>query len=162
MLLIMRRIALGLAIFVTGVLFYNASLFSRVPSDDLKILSHRGVHQTFHREGLTNETCTAERIYPPTHSYIENTLPSIEAAFELGADMVEVDVRRTRDNQFAVFHDHMLECRTDAVGRISDFKMEDLRTLDLGYGYTADGGKTYPLRGTGNCLLYTSPSPRDA
>jgi glycerophosphoryl diester phosphodiesterase len=141
-----------LAIIVIVFLF-NASFLSGAPDGELKILSHRGVHQTFHRHDLTNDTCTAERIHPVTHTYIENTLPSIVRAFDLGADMVEIDVRKTKDDQFAVFHDHMLDCRTNGKGLIADASMNALRQLDLGYGYTADGGNTFPLRGTGVGLM---------
>jgi glycerophosphoryl diester phosphodiesterase len=35
----------------------------------------------------------------------ENTLEAFEAAIALGADMIELDVRRTRDGQLIVFHD---------------------------------------------------------
>lgn len=142
-----------IAIVLAGIALFNASFLSSAADGEIKILSHRGVHQTFFREGLTNDTCTAERIHPVTHDYIENTLPSIERAFELGADMVEIDVRRTADDHFAVFHDHMLDCRTDGSGMISDTTMKDLRDLDLGYGYTPDNGRSYPLRGKGEGLM---------
>ena len=35
----------------------------------------------------------------------ENTLEAFEAAIALGADMIELDVRRTRDGHLVVFHD---------------------------------------------------------
>jgi glycerophosphoryl diester phosphodiesterase len=35
----------------------------------------------------------------------ENTLEAFEAAIVLGVDMIELDVRRTRDGQLVVFHD---------------------------------------------------------
>jgi glycerophosphoryl diester phosphodiesterase len=35
----------------------------------------------------------------------ENTLEAFEAAIALGADMIELDVRRTRDGQLVIFHD---------------------------------------------------------
>jgi glycerophosphoryl diester phosphodiesterase len=35
----------------------------------------------------------------------ENTLEAFDAAIALGADMIELDVRRTRDGQLIVFHD---------------------------------------------------------
>ena len=148
-----RRTILLLIIACLGVVLINQSFWTSVPDTELKILSHRGVHQTFHREGLTNETCTAERIFEPTHSYIENTIPSIQAAFDYGADMVEFDLRRTADNDFAVFHDHKLDCRTNGSGAIRGHNMAELRLLDLGFGYTADGGATYPLRGKGVGLM---------
>lgn len=122
---------------------------SASPPKDVIRLAHRGVHQNFHRENLTNETCTAERIYPPTHSYLENTLPSIQAAFEAGASVVEIDVHATTDNDLAVWHDWTVDCRTQAKGETRSYSMDALRQLDAGYGYTADGGKTFPFRGLG-------------
>jgi glycerophosphoryl diester phosphodiesterase len=111
------------------------------------ILAHRGLHQDFRREGLTQTTCTAARMLPPTHAFLENTLPSIGAALRHGADVVEVDVHPTTDGEFAVFHDWTLDCRTDGLGVTRGQTMSYLRTLDIGWGYTADGGKTYPFRG---------------
>ena len=35
----------------------------------------------------------------------ENTLEAFEAAIDLGADMIELDVRRTSDDRLVVFHD---------------------------------------------------------
>jgi len=46
-----------------------------------------------------------------------------------------------------VFHDATLECRTDGEGRTHKRDLAYLKALDIGYGYTADGGKTYPFRG---------------
>ena len=58
---------------------------------------------TFHMDGITGETCTAKRIYEPEHPFLENTIPSMEAAFEAGADIVELDVQPTTDGEFAAF-----------------------------------------------------------
>lgn len=68
---------------------------------------------------------------------------------------MEFDVHPTKDGQFAVFHDWTLECRTDVEGVTRDHTMEELKQLDIGYGYTADGGKTYPFRGKGVGLMPT-------
>lgn len=118
---------------------------------DFEILSHRGLYQNYHRRDLTPETCTAERIYPPTHSYLENTIPSMAKAFELGADVVELDIHSTTDGHVVVFHDWTLDCRTeDRRPGEKPVTMEQtfahLRSLDIGYGYTADGGVTHPFR----------------
>lgn len=104
-------------------------------------------------EGITNETCTASRIYPPEHPYLENTIPSMEAAFQYGADIVELDVHITADGKFAVFHDWTVDCRTNGHGVTREHTLAELKKLDIGYGYTADGGKTYPFRGKGMGLL---------
>lgn len=146
-----RRVVqgLGLVILVVAVTAaLNASFWTsyRAP---LTLLAHRGMSQTFSREGLTNETCTATRINPPTHRYLENTIESMRATFAAGADIVEFDVHPTTDGHFAVFHDWTVDCRTDGHGVTREHTLTELQALDIGYGYTADGGKTYPFRGKG-------------
>jgi glycerophosphoryl diester phosphodiesterase len=71
----------------------------------------------------------------------------MRAALEAGADMIELDVKLTTDGEFVVFHDATLECRTDGAGWTHKRDLAYLKSLDIGYGYTADGGKTYPFRG---------------
>ncbi len=39
---------------------------------------------------------------------IENTIAAFEAAASLGADMIELDVRRTADDELAIFHDQVV------------------------------------------------------
>lgn len=126
----------------------NASWLA-TPEGRISILAHRGVHQTFPHDGVDDATCTARRIRPPTHSYLENTLPSIRRAFALGADVVEIDIHPTRDGDFVVFHDWTLDCRTDGAGVTREKTLAELKTLDVGWGYTADGGRTFPFRGSG-------------
>ncbi len=72
--------------------------------------------------------------------------------------MIEIDVHPTTDGEFAVFHDWELDCRTDGRGRTRDHPMTYLRTLDAGYGYTADQGRTFPFRAKATGLI---PSLRD-
>ena len=142
-----RIIAIGLGLFVAVVYLVNASWIAGVPKGEMSLLAHRGVHQTYHREGLTNTTCTAERIDPPAHAFIENTIPSIQAAIEAGADIIELDIKLTTDSEIVVFHDETLGCRTEGTGKTHHKSLAYLKSLDIGYGYTADGGKTYPFRG---------------
>jgi glycerophosphoryl diester phosphodiesterase len=133
----------------------NSSLFTKGSDEAPLLLAHRGMAQTFHMEGITGETCTAERIFEPEHPFLENTIPSMEAAFNAGADIVEFDIHLTKDGKFAVFHDWALECRTNGKGVTREHTMEELKQLDMGYGYTADNGKTYPFRGEGVGLMPT-------
>jgi glycerophosphoryl diester phosphodiesterase len=145
-------------VFVAGVVAFNLSAFDPpINGAHTRLIAHRGVHQTFDKTGVGNDTCTADRIHAPTHDFIENTLPSMAAAFEAGADVVELDIHLTPDKQFAVIHDWTVDCRTDGAGVTEQLDMSYLKTLDLGYGYTADGGKTHPLRGKGVGLLPTLP-----
>ena len=145
----LRRILIGVLIAVAAVYLWNAHWRVPPPDGEVLLISHRGVHQTYAREGLTNETCTAERINPPEHEFLENTLPSMTAAFESGASVVEIDVHPTTDGHLAVFHDWTVDCRTEGSGETRSHDLAYLKSLDIGYGYTPDGGQTYPLRGKG-------------
>lgn len=124
-----------------------------------ELVAHRGVHQTHPSRdaGVTDDTCTAAIIDPSTHGYIENTIPSMEAAFAAGATAVELDIHRTADDELIVFHDWTLDCRTNGTGVTNEQTVAYLKSLDIGHGYTADGGRTFPLRGTGIGLMKTLP-----
>ncbi len=145
----------GLALLLAAALLWlgNSSRLAEPLPSGLQLLAHRGLAQDFSREGLTGKTCTAARMLPPDHGYLENTLPSMRAAFDLGADVVELDVHPTTDGRFAVFHDWTLDCRTEARGVTREQDLAYLQTLDVGYGYTADGGASYPFRGQGTGMM---------
>ena len=145
------RKSTAVAIVIVASFFYliNAS-FLAAPIGVVPVLvAHRGLSQDFDRQDLTNETCTAERMLPSSHDFLENTLPSMQAAFDYGADLVEFDVHPTVDGHFAVFHDWTLDCQTDGAGITREQTLDRLQALDMGYGYTSDSGKTYPFRGRG-------------
>ena len=142
-----KRIALVLAVALLAMTVINASWLAAAPTGYAKLLAHRGTMQQFSHRGLTSEDCTAARIEVPVHDYLENTLPGLQMADGLGAYMIEVDVAPTADGRIALFHDPALNCRTDGTGEVRSATLAQLKTLDAGYGYTADGGKTFPLRG---------------
>ncbi|MEM9501105.1 MAG: glycerophosphodiester phosphodiesterase family protein [Pseudomonadota bacterium] len=125
----------------------NASWLAPDPVGSPKLIAHRGLYQVYSKTGVERDTCTADRIYQPYHRYLENTVPSILRAQKLGAWMVEVDIAPTKDDELVAFHDWTLDCRTDGSGNVRDATLEELQALDIGHGYTADGGKTYPFRG---------------
>ncbi len=125
----------------------NASWLVPSQADERLILAHRGLHQTYNPVGVKTMDCTASIIDVPTHDYLENTLTSLQAAIDLGADIIEFDVHPTTDGEFMVFHDWELSCRTDGKGVVRKQSKDYLKSLDIGHGYTADGGKTYPFRG---------------
>ncbi|MCI5043327.1 MAG: hypothetical protein MRY72_01415 [Aquisalinus sp.] len=143
----MRYAFIVISVFIVTVWSNNNSLSAPKGNNPAQLIAHRGVHQNFTTEGLTMWSCTAEMIFPPEHGFLENTIPSIRAAIDAGASVNEIDIQRTKDGLFAVFHDHTLDCRTEANGHIGDYTLDDLKQLDIGYGYTSDDGETYPFRG---------------
>jgi len=153
------KIVLAVPVVIAAALWIgNTSLFASFPEDKpLRIIAHRGQHQLFDTTDVQNDTCTASLMLPPTHPFLENTIAGMKAAFDHGADVVELDVHLTPDKQFAVLHDWTLDCRTNGKGVTEQTPMAVLKTLDIGYGYTADGGQTFPFRGKGVGLIPTLP-----
>lgn len=142
-----------LAVAIIALWITNDGRSGTPPAGRPMLFAHRGVAQQFDRRNLDAQTCTATRMLPPTNPFLENTIPSMEASFAAGADVVELDIHPTTDGRFAVFHDWTLDCRTDGHGVTRTHAMSDLRRLDVGYGYTADGGRTFPFRGRGVGLM---------
>ena len=83
----------------------------------------------------------------------ENTLSAIRQAVELGSDLVEVDVQRTRDGALVLAHDADLTRTTDAPRvlprrapwRIADLTYDELLRLDAGSWFSpAYAGEPVP------------------
>ena len=62
----------------------------------------------------------------------ENTLPAFAAAVALGADMVEIDLRRTRDGGIVVLHDQTLERLWGVVASVGDLDLAEVAALGDG------------------------------
>jgi glycerophosphoryl diester phosphodiesterase len=62
----------------------------------------------------------------------ENTLIAITSAIDLGVDMVEVDVRLTKDGIPVLMHNDRVDDTTSGTGFVKDCTWEELRTLDAG------------------------------
>lgn len=77
----------------------------------------------------------------------ENTLVSFQRAFEQGAQFVELDVRGAEDGEAVIIHDATLKRTTNGRDRVSRCSLKELKTLDAGYWFTKDGGRSYPYRG---------------
>lgn len=78
----------------------------------------------------------------------ENTLPALKAALAAGVPYLELDVWATRDGQVVVHHDETLLRTCGDPRRVSDLGWEEVRTLDAGFGFSADG-RIFPFRGQG-------------
>jgi glycerophosphoryl diester phosphodiesterase len=151
----LKYAAAAIVVFAAAVYINNTNHLATHREGKPVLLAHRGIAQRFDERELKNDTCTAARMLPPTHQYLENTIESMRAGFAAGADIVELDVHPTTDGEFAVFHDWTLDCRTDGQGVTREHSMAYLKKLDIGRGYTADGGKTFPFRGKGIGLMPT-------
>ncbi len=75
----------------------------------------------------------------------ENTLAAFRAAIELGAEMIESDVRISADGQAVMIHDGRLDRTTSGSGLVSARSLAELRALDAGSWFgPAHAGERLP------------------
>ena len=59
----------------------------------------------------------------------ENTIKAFKKAIEYGANYIELDVRKTKDEQLIIMHDATLDRMTNGTGRLDNFNYEELKTI---------------------------------
>ncbi len=64
------------------------------------------------------------RAYEP-----ENTLRSFKKALQFGVDAVELDVRRTKDDEIVVIHDAKVDRTTNGKGLVSELTLKEIKQL---------------------------------
>ena len=62
----------------------------------------------------------------------ENTMIAYEAAIEVGADFMELDVRRTVDGELVCIHDPTVDRTTDGSGEVEQMTLAEVQALDAG------------------------------
>jgi len=67
----------------------------------------------------------AHKIHP------ENSLPAIKHSIALGIDIVELDVKTTKDNIPVLMHDGSINRTTNGSGKVEDYTLEELKKFRL-------------------------------
>lgn len=74
----------------------------------------------------------------PFNPYPSNSISSIRNAMDADAEGIEVDVHMTSDKEFILYHDKLLDTKTDAIGCPSDFTLKDLEKVQYKLGLPFD------------------------
>jgi glycerophosphoryl diester phosphodiesterase len=77
-----------------------------------------GVRVVAHRGGA--------QLGPP-----ENTIPAIEKAIEVGADLIEIDIRQTADGHLVLMHDATVDRTTNGSGRVDELTLAEMKLLEI-------------------------------
>ena len=64
-------------------------------------------------------------------NFPENSLEAIQSSIDMGVDMLEIDVQRTKDGVLMLMHDHDLNRMTNGTGNIADTTWEEISKLNL-------------------------------
>jgi glycerophosphoryl diester phosphodiesterase len=61
----------------------------------------------------------------------ENSLAAFQEAINLGADIIETDVRQTSDGELVVMHDDQVDRTTNGRGKLADKTLAEIKQLSL-------------------------------
>lgn len=75
----------------------------------IMVVAHRGAHTVFP----------------------ENSVPAIHEALEIGVDLVEIDIRHTKDSMLVLMHDRTLDRSTNGEGLIENYSLSEIKKLKL-------------------------------
>jgi glycerophosphoryl diester phosphodiesterase len=67
----------------------------------------------------------------------ENTIPALQASAHHGADVCEIDIVLTKDQEVVLLHDELLDRTTDGKGWVSDLTVAEVARLDAGAWFAA-------------------------
>lgn len=65
----------------------------------------------------------------------ENTFASYDKAIHSGMEYIEIDVQMTKDGLLAIIHDPTLNRTTNGKGKVADFTLREIQSLDAGGWY---------------------------
>lgn len=70
----------------------------------------------------------------------ENSLQAIKNCIAMGVDMVEIDLKKTKDGQLILLHDKTIDRTTTGKGKTEDYTLAELRQFRLrnGAGHKTD------------------------
>ena len=95
------------------------------------------VAQVTHVDSILNDFYHhPERVLVAAHRsahlvHPENSLAAIRDAIAIGADIIEVDVRKTKDGVYILLHDEKIDRTTTAKGAVSNYTYDELNAIPL-------------------------------
>ena len=76
-------------------------------------------------------------------NYPENSIPAIESVIDMGVDIVEIDLKLTKDSVLVLCHDKTIDRTTSGKGFVADMTLDSIKGFVL---KRAHGVKTDSLR----------------
>ncbi|MBC8769700.1 glycerophosphodiester phosphodiesterase family protein [Arenibacter sp. BSSL-BM3] len=67
-------------------------------------------------------------------NYPENSLAAIAESIRIGVDIVEIDIRKSKDGALVIMHDKTIDRTTNGSGKVDDFSLDELKDFRLKFG----------------------------
>lgn len=100
----------------------------RDPNAGLVVVAHRGCHERAPHHGWGEAP--------------ENSAVALQRCADMGVEVMETDVRATRDGYLVMIHDETVDRVSDGRGKVSDLTLAQIKTFRLKQGM---GGADAPL-----------------
>ncbi len=96
--------------------------FNNASSNTILVAAHRGAH----------------------NGNFENSIASTKNAIKLGVDIIEMDVRTTKDGHLVLMHDSKIDRTTTGTGKVEDLTLAEIRKYKLKAPYGRISDETVP------------------
>lgn len=117
-------------IFLTTTLFcYQAEAQKKVKEDS--VLPQQKLEQLFNSK--SNEILVAAH-RGDWRNAPENSLLALKYCIDMGVDIMELDLKRTKDGQLIVMHDRTIDRTTNGKGKPEDYTLEEIQKFKLKNG----------------------------
>ena len=98
-------------------------------------------------ENLTRAQKIYAELHNPSSKYVlvaahradwrnfpENSLEAIESAIQMGVDIIELDIKMTKDGHLILMHDKKVDRTTNCKGLVSDYTLAEMKDMVLRAG----------------------------
>ena len=93
------------------------------------------------------------------HAHPENTMSAFRRAISLGVDMIETDVRMTKDGELVIMHDATVDRTTDGSGLVREMTLAQFKSLNAAHDFDGLGFEAPPtLREFLELLQHEAPN----
>lgn len=85
------------------------------------------------------QTTTTDKVLVVAHrgdwrNAPENSIQAIQRSIQIGADIVEIDVQKTKDGHLVLMHDKTIDRTTSGKGKVEDYTLAELQKFTLRTG----------------------------
>ena len=84
---------------------------------------------TFHNPSSSKVLIVAHRALHT--NYPENSLAAFQHSIDSGIDIIETDIRTTKDGKLVLLHDNTIDRTTNGKGNLKDYSFAELQKFDL-------------------------------
>lgn len=63
--------------------------------------------------------------------YPENSLEAITESIRIGIDIIEIDIRQSKDGELVIMHDRTIDRTTNGSGKVDDYTLSELKGYNL-------------------------------